>query len=124
MTSHVPRECSLHQQLRESQAELRVINHREATEVTVYAAEIMLISLANVFAESTGDTEAAEDQYLVIIRTRRSYPTSTYPGTYRVSTPGSSGKRSLNVAHKWVDNEIRRGNDVLTRRLTPRISHF
>lgn len=69
-----------------------VVSHRE---VTVYAAEMALISLANVFAESIGDTEATVDQYLVIIRTRRSHPTSTLPGIYRASTPGSSGKRSL-----------------------------
>ncbi len=68
-----------------------MIGHRK---VTVYAAEMALVSLANVFAESVGDTEAAVDQYLVLIRTKRSYPTSTLPGIYRTSTPGSSGKRS------------------------------
>ena len=69
-----------------------MIRHRE---VTVYAAEMALISLANVFAESTGDTETTVDQDIVIIRTKRSYPTSTLPGIYRASTPGSSGKRFL-----------------------------
>jgi hypothetical protein len=63
-----------------------VIGHRE---VTVHGAEMVLISLANVSAERIGDTEAAADEYMMFLYKKRGlYPTSTFPGIYRASTPG------------------------------------
>lgn len=65
-------------------------------EVTVHGAKMALVSLANVSAERIGHTKAAADEYMILIsiQKRGLYPTSTFPGKYRASTPGSSGKRS------------------------------